>query len=198
MKRLIIVVAVAGAAIGIAVTVAVMLPTGPSDAEENERILRALPVYPGAELLQVTQHPYYNCGWPFRRRLGYSTSATYRAPEKATAEQVVQFYIAELGGDWEATRDDIGVVGLDSLPTPAPAATLTSTPVPSATPFSPPIAEPRPVGSIPMASFVKGTARIHVQTESMAIFPGHAPSASEHQFTVVVDAEGTVDRPYCD
>jgi hypothetical protein len=117
-------------------------------------------------------YPYYDCRWPFRQRLGESTSATFRAPERVTAEEVVQFYISEMGPDWEASREDVGVVDLAT----------------------------GPQGSIPMARFVRDTAIVHVGTEQMVTPPGLDMPGEPYgrEFTVSVDAEGTVERPYCD
>jgi hypothetical protein len=182
VKRLAIVIGAVAVAVTTAVIVAIALPTGPSDQEENERILQALPVYPGAQLLEVTENPYFDCRWPFRRLLGHNTTALYRVPTGTSAETVVQFYIENLREGWTSHREDIGI----AAPVPAPGM---PTPGPSYLPTP---------GSIPQARFVKGTAVVHVGTENMAFFPGQPPGSATHDFSVNVDAEGTVERPYCD
>jgi hypothetical protein len=90
----------------------------------------------------------------------------------------VEFYIRELEDGWQANREDIGVVA----------------PIP-------PLATPSPTsggaGSISQARLVRGTAVVFVSTEGMYVFPGQTP-LTNNTFTVTIDAEGTVERPYCD
>ena len=177
VRRRAVLLAAALAVTTASVVIAAYLSTGASDGEENERLLAELPRFPDSEIVEITEYAYHRCGWPIRRQLGSSMAARYRAPSGATAEEIIAFYMGSLGGEWQATREDIGI----------------------ASPGYP--GQPGEVlGSIPAAHFVKGTATVHVSTESMVDIPGDEsvePQAG-YDFGVVVDSEGTVERPYCD
>lgn len=176
VRRLAVLLAAAVAIAAAAIT-AVYLPLGSSDKEENKRLLGELPQFPNSEIVEITAYPYHDCAWPIRRRLGYNTSARYRVPPGATAEQVVAFYMESLGGEWLATREDIGI----------------------ASPGFPGQPSGQMLGSIPAARFTKGTATVHVSTDNMVVFGLAAPNREPtYNFTVSVDSEGTVERPYCD
>ncbi|HEY7466501.1 MAG TPA: hypothetical protein VIB47_07390, partial [Dehalococcoidia bacterium] len=128
------------------------------------------------EVIEVVQQPYYDCRWPFHSQLGITTTAMYNAPPGVTAAEIVDFYVAELREDWAGGREDLDVIGLGGPGEPG-----------------------QSQGSIPMARLVRNTATIHISTENMTALPG-LPSrpAPSHDFTVSIDAEGTVNRPYCD
>ena len=176
VRRLAVLLA-AALAVAAAVVTAVYLSTGPSDKEGNERLLAELPQFPDSEMVEVTAYPCYNCGWPIRRRLGYNTAATYRAPAGATADNLVAFYLESLGGEWQATREDIGIASPGYPGKPG-----------------------QVLGSVPAARFVKGAASVHVSTDNMVVVGalGAPKGGRTHDFTVSVDSEGTVERPYCD
>jgi hypothetical protein len=100
----------------------------------------------------------------------------YRAPAGATADQIVAFYLESLSGQWQATREDIGIASPGYPGKPG-----------------------QVLGSVPAARFVKGTATVHVSTDNMVVSALSAPeSEPAYDFTVSVDSERTVERPYCD
>lgn len=191
MKRAILVIA----------ALAALACSGSGDEEANEQILQSLPKLPDAQLLSVDTQPYYDCRHLIlRRRLGYTTTVTYRAPLQTTADEVVEFYIDGLNQDWEYRRDEIGVRTVATPPVPMEAGG-------SPDPASPEAQAPVGVlGSIPVVHFERGTATVYVFTQDMALLElaGNSPSehlpdpGPNHDFSVHIDAQGTVERPYCD
>jgi hypothetical protein len=163
-------------AVAAAAIAAVSLSDGSSDREENERLLESLPAFPGAELVSVESEPYHGCEWPIPRRQGVRTTANYRAPSATTAEEIIEFYVTRLGGEWTYNDASIGIMTIE------------------------PGESGGALGKIPAARFVKEAATVDVSTENMVDIPGdesiHAQPA--YDFAVSVDSEGTVERPYCD
>jgi hypothetical protein len=107
--------------------------------QQNERILAALPEIPGAVRLTVESSPYYEeeAG---HGPIGYTTNVTYEAPAGMTAEEVVDYYVRNLGNEWEYRLEEVpmmdGGTGIQ-------------------------------MGSILLAHFTRGTAMVSLNTDGM-------------------------------
>ena len=73
---------------------------GPSD-DQNVGVLNALPEMTGARRTSTESVPYYGAEGPLGRRVaGYETRALYEAAPDATAQEIIEFFVAELKDDW--------------------------------------------------------------------------------------------------
>lgn len=88
----------------VAVLVAGCLDAQPeADITENKWILAGLPVPAGAGRIEVRSAAYYeDRGGPPK---GHTTTAVYLAPRDVSAEEVVDFYAARLGG-WRCQMEN--------------------------------------------------------------------------------------------
>lgn len=79
-----------------------------SYVRENERILEALPEPPGAERLTTGHNPYYDewGGSP----IGWTTNVVYSAPPEMTDQGVIDFYVQNMGQDWQAQVEEVPIV----------------------------------------------------------------------------------------
>lgn len=113
----------------------------------------------GSERLQVESSPYYLDESP--EIDGYTTNVVYRAPPEMTAEEVVDFYVASLGRDWEHCLEEIPMVEGETG---------------------------EQVGTIPLAYFLRETAGVSVNTTAMVSVNMDGMIGGEpHTFEVVVD-----------
>jgi len=79
-----------------------------SYVRENERILEALPEPPGAKHLTTGHNPYYDeWGGP---PIGWTTNVVYSAPPEMTDQQVIDFYVQNMGQDWQARVEEVPIV----------------------------------------------------------------------------------------
>lgn len=67
--------------------------------QENQRLLNALPVMPGAKRLETTSAPYYR-DERSDEPLGYTTNAVYSAGDGMMPRDVVEFYALALQERW--------------------------------------------------------------------------------------------------
>jgi len=132
-------------------------------------LLATIPVPPGATVERQSSSAYYvgetdEVG-------GYSTNTVY-AVSGMTDEEVYEFYVDELGGEWEYCRDDLPIIE----------------PVERGQP------EPTPLGYILTANFIRGDALINVHMEGLAeALPGGR--ANGGQYELVVDHDS--GRDFC-
>jgi len=100
------VIAVAGIALALAATAC-----GPDEASyvhRNEGILEALPALPGAERLSMEHNPYYEeGGWA---PIGWTTNVIYKAPPEMTDQEVIDFYVQNMGEDWQGRVEEVPIV----------------------------------------------------------------------------------------
>jgi hypothetical protein len=79
-----------------------------SYVRQNEDILEALPALPGAERLSTEHNPYYEeWGWA---PIGWTTNVIYKAPLEMTDQDVIDFYVQNMGQDWQARVDEVPIV----------------------------------------------------------------------------------------
>ncbi len=132
---------------------------GESYVQQNERLLETLPEIPGSERLLTESSPYHLYESP--EIDGYTTVVVYRAPPEMTAEDVVNFYVDSLGGDWEHCVEEI------------------------------PMSEGETgeqVGAIPTAGFVREMATVSIHTTAMVSVNKDGVIGGEpHTFEVAVD-----------
>ena len=101
-----LVIAVAG--IALALTATACGPDVASYVHRNEGILEALPELPGAEWLSTEHNPYYEeGGWA---PIGWTTNVIYKAPLEMTDQEVIDFYVQNMGQDWEAQVEEVPIV----------------------------------------------------------------------------------------
>ena len=120
------------------------LSCGPSEdiyTARNLTLFLYMPVYPGAERIEVTQSPYFEEQGPLSRKpVGWVSAMSFRAPAGTTADEVLDFYIAEWGMWW--TVQEYKAPGID-LPTGEPTAPHR------------------------MLTFESGTARVSFETDNL-------------------------------
>ncbi len=103
-----LVIAVAGIALALA-AVACIADVA-SYVYHNESILEELPALPGAEWLSTEHNPYYDeRGWA---PIGWTTNAIYKAPPEMTDQDVIDFYVQNMGQDWQARVEEVPIVDL--------------------------------------------------------------------------------------
>jgi len=78
---------------------------------ENERLLESLPEIAGSDRLRVDSSPYYL--QEMGPADGYTTNEVYRAPAGMTADEVIDFYVGELRGEWEYCFENIPIRSLE-------------------------------------------------------------------------------------
>ena len=82
-----------------------------SYVDQNEDLLRALPVFPGARQVRVDSHPYHLTeSGPVA---GYGTLATFETAD-ATTDDVLAFFEAGLPERWTTWRDEIPCRNIES------------------------------------------------------------------------------------
>jgi len=103
-----LVIAVAGIALALAATAC-----GADIASyihQNEGILEALPALPGAEWLSTEHNAYYDeRGWA---PIGWITNVIYKAPPEMTDQDVIDFYVQNMGQDWQGRVEEVPIVEL--------------------------------------------------------------------------------------
>ena len=103
-----LVIAVAG--IGLALAAIACGADVASYVYHNESILEALPALPGAEWLSTEHDPYYEEGvWG---PVGWTTNVIYKAPPEMTDQDVIDFYVQNMGQDWQSRVEEVPVVEL--------------------------------------------------------------------------------------
>ena len=96
--------AVAVAAAALIVVVPLLWDGTNSYVDQNEDLLRTLPVFPGASQVAIDSHPYRATeSGPVT---GYGTLTTFKAPGAAT-EDVLSFFEVNLPAGWTIWRDEI-------------------------------------------------------------------------------------------
>ena len=81
-----------------------------SYVHQNESILGALPALPGAEWLSTEHDPYYEEGvWG---PVGWTTNVIYKAPLEMTDQEVIDFYVQNMGQDWQGRVEEVPIVEL--------------------------------------------------------------------------------------
>jgi hypothetical protein len=81
-----------------------------SYVHQNESILEALPALPGGEWLSTEHNPYYE-----ERRwapIGWTTNVIYKAPPEMTDQEVIDFYVQNIGQDWQGRVEEVPIVEL--------------------------------------------------------------------------------------
>lgn len=73
----------------------------------NQRVLAALPVFPGAHTIATVVVPYYEAGGG-RSPVGFTTLRRYRLPRGATVDGVAAFYRSRLRSRWRLTEQIAG------------------------------------------------------------------------------------------
>jgi hypothetical protein len=151
----------------------------PNYASDNEEILRSLPEPPGAQLIRIESQPTYDCPeLTFRRKRGDVLAAHYRPPPSVTAQEIVDHYVQQLDGAWRHRREDV----------------LFTAPL-----F--PGEESQQRGTMPVVRFEQGTATVYVQGENintLELDREHGAQAVPSEFSVIINARGTVRIPSCD
>jgi uncharacterized RDD family membrane protein YckC len=98
----------AATAVGVGVLVWASIATGghslseserQSYIQDNERLLESLPQIPGAQRLEMQLNPYCTNG----AIIGYITNANYRTPAQMSSQDIVDFYVRNLGDVWQYT-----------------------------------------------------------------------------------------------
>lgn len=80
---------------------------------DNQRLLDSLPQIPGSERIDVQSNPYCSAASP----VGYSTFEHLRTATVMTHDQIVDFYVQNLGDEWrQISRYDVPI----DLPSPLP------------------------------------------------------------------------------
>jgi hypothetical protein len=131
-----LVIAVAGIALASAATACVADVA--SYVHKNESILEAMPALPGAEWLSTEHDAYYDeQGWA---PIGWTTNVIYKAPPEMTDQDVIDFYVENMGQDWQARVEEVPIVELGT-------------------------GEQK--GRILQAQFSKGTAIVSINTDNM-------------------------------
>ena len=103
-----LIIAVAGIALALAATACVADVA--SYVHQNESILEALPTLPGAEWLSTEHDPYYEeLGWA---PIGWTTNVIYKAPPEMTDQDVIDFYVQNIGQDWQGRVEEVPIVEL--------------------------------------------------------------------------------------
>src|SRR5881628_3234646 len=64
---------------------------------DNERLLDSLPRIPGSLRLNMQLLPYCTNG----ATIGYVTHANYRTPSEMSNQDIVDFYVGNLGDSWQ-------------------------------------------------------------------------------------------------
>jgi hypothetical protein len=81
-----------------------------SYVHQNEGIREALPALPGAEWLSTEHNPYYEEGvWG---PVGWSTNVIYKAPPEMTDQDVIDFYMQNMGQNWQGRVEEVPIVEL--------------------------------------------------------------------------------------
>ena len=74
----------------------------------NESILEALPALPGAEWQSTEHNAYYEeRGWA---PIGWTTNVIYKAPPEMTDQDVIDFYVQNMGQDWQGRVEEVPIV----------------------------------------------------------------------------------------
>jgi len=103
-----LVIAVAG--IALALAAAACGADIASYVHQNEGILEALPALPGAERLSTEHNAYYDeRGWA---PIGWTTNVIYKAPPGMTDQEVIDFYVQNMGQDWQGRVEEVPIVEL--------------------------------------------------------------------------------------
>ncbi len=135
--------------------------------------MKSLPVFPGAELVEMSSSPYYEEGDPVPR--GYSTSATYRVSADVEREDIVEYYVEELQ-TWEDCVEEVQVP-------------ITQAPLPAGVtpaPMRPGQTSTKQV-TVLMAGFMQDRASISVDTRNIYV-------AGRNTFGVTVDHDAVINR----
>lgn len=75
---------------------------------QNDRILEALPQPPGAQRLTTGHNPYYDeRGGP---PIGWTTNVIYGALPEMTDQEVIDFYVQNMGLNWRAQVEEVPIV----------------------------------------------------------------------------------------
>lgn len=97
---------VAGIALALAATACVADVA--SYVHKNESILEALPALPGAEWLSTEHNAYYDeRGWA---PIGWTTNVIYKASPEMTDQDVIDFYLQNMGQDWQGRVEEVPIV----------------------------------------------------------------------------------------
>ncbi|UCH86319.1 MAG: hypothetical protein JSU97_07240 [Dehalococcoidia bacterium] len=100
--------AIAVAGIGLALVAIACGADVASYVYHNEKILETLPALPGAEWLSTEHDPYYEEGvWG---AVGWTTNVIYKAPAEMTDQDVVDFYVQNMGQDWQEQVEEVPIV----------------------------------------------------------------------------------------
>ena len=101
-----LVIAVAGIALALAATACVADVA--SYVHKNESILEALPELRGAEWQSTEHNPYYEeRGWA---PIGWTTNVIYKAPPEMTDQEVIDFYVQNIGQDWQERVEEVPII----------------------------------------------------------------------------------------
>ena len=115
----------------------------------NEALIQSLPVFPGAEEVERDSAPYYvNESGPAS---GYGTRVVYRVERDVTDQEVIDFYISELKGEWDHCTQEIPIVPIE--PTGA-------------------VATATPLGFARSVNFVRENASVSVNADGLSADSG--------------------------
>jgi hypothetical protein len=135
--------------------------------EANNGLEETLPVYPGAEQIERKAERVTERGCEEDcATIGYTTWIAYTT--EATGQELVDFFIAELGDDWAYEVEEIGFA-------------RAVTAVPGGGPQAVPTAAGTGIFNV---LFTRGDATISIQT------PGTSWRGGSDNYGVILDAEG--------
>lgn len=125
----------------------------------NQTILDQLPVYAGSTVESRTDNPYYtNEQGPVS---GYTTNVVYRVSPAVTDDDVIGFYIEQLGDDWQYCAEQYPIMSaVPAGATPAP-----------------------PLGVVKIVAFFRAGAAVSVNAD------GLSPVTRSNTYEIAVDHE---------
>ncbi|MEX0683162.1 MAG: hypothetical protein WED85_06800 [Dehalococcoidia bacterium] len=117
---------------------------GNSYTEANKELLGTIPKPPAAEVERQDSSPYYV--YETDEVDGYTTNTVYSV-SGMTDEEVIQFYIDALGGEWKYCRDETPMIEIVERGQP----------------------ENTPFGYVLTAAFSRGDASVTLNTDGLAV-----------------------------
>ncbi len=127
----------------------------------NQAILDQLPTYGGSTVESRTDNPYYITEQG--PASGYTTNVVYRVPADVTDDDVIGFYVGQLGDTWQHCEEQLPVRAV------VPAA---ATPAP-------------PLGFVKNVSFFRAGAEVAVNAD------GLSPASRSNTYEIAVDHEAS-------
>lgn len=79
-----------------------------AELAENQAIVRELPVYPAARLVETTDAGEYTQEGVWSHATGYDTNLWYRLARPERGAAIAGFYARALDGEWRRAPSDVG------------------------------------------------------------------------------------------